>query len=238
MAAAIFAVSLSTSFLRYSGERSSRAATFATMSLNRSCTHGVSRVSARAALSLRTIGSGVPFGKNRPNQVLTSKSGRPCSAVLGRFGSSGERFGCRMAMPLTRIGFDQRLAGRTQRADVVIAAGDQVLHRRAAAAIRHMGHVADAERRIEQFAEQVAGRAGSRRAILHRLLVRPHIGGEFLQRIGGKVLAREQNGRLASHQPGRHEVDRKIIERGLVERLVDGVGGGSDRPSCSRRAPI
>ena len=26
---------------------------------------------------------------------------RPCSAVLGRFGISGERLGCRMAMPLT-----------------------------------------------------------------------------------------------------------------------------------------
>ena len=68
-------------FLRYSGERSFGVATFATISLNRSCTHGVSRVSASAALILRTIGSGVPFGKNRPNQVLTSKSGKP---LLGR----------------------------------------------------------------------------------------------------------------------------------------------------------
>ena len=169
----------------------------ATMSLNRSCTQGVSRVSASAALSLRTIGSGVPFGKNRPNQVLTSKSGRPCSAVLGRFGSSGERFGCRMAMPLTVLASISGLPVGAQRADVVIAAGDQVLHRRAAAAIRHMGHIADAERCVEQLAEQMAGRAGARRAELHRLLVGLHIGGEFLEGVGGKVLAREQDGRLA-----------------------------------------
>ena len=80
IAAPIFAISVSTSFFRYSGERSSRGATFATISLNRSCTHGASRVVASDALSFRTIGSGVPFGKNKPNQVLTSNSGSPCSA--------------------------------------------------------------------------------------------------------------------------------------------------------------
>ena len=52
----------------------------ATMSLKRSCTHGVSRVAPIAALSFRTIGSGVPFGKNRPNQVRDLKIGQ---ALLG-----------------------------------------------------------------------------------------------------------------------------------------------------------
>src|SRR5262245_66577038 len=52
--------------------------------------------------------------------------------------------------------------------------------------------------------------------------------GELLQRVGGKVLAREQDGGLVAHQPGRHQVGRKIVERRFVERLVDGVGGGAD----------
>src|SRR3954465_8572571 len=67
-----------------------------------------------------------------------------------------------------------------------------------------------------------------RRTKLHRRRVCPHIGREFLERAGRKVLAREQDRRLAAHQTRRHQVGSKIVEWGFVERLVDGGGGGAD----------
>ena len=49
-----------------------------------------------------------------------------------------------------------------------------------------------------------------------------------MERVGGKVLAGKQYGGLVAHQAGRHQVVGEIVERSLVERLIDGVGGGPD----------
>src|SRR5262249_55642575 len=86
----------------YSGERLSGGVTLEAISLSRSCTEGVSRVTPIAALSLRTIGSGVPLGKKKPNQVSAWKS-TPCSSALGKFGNSGERSRPRSAIAFPRL---------------------------------------------------------------------------------------------------------------------------------------
>ena len=100
IAARIFAISLSTSFFRYSGERSSRGATFATISLNRLHPWRVEGRRKRP-LSLRTIGSSIP-GKNRPKTRLTSNQ-QALFPSARQARNSGERLGCRMAGPLTEL---------------------------------------------------------------------------------------------------------------------------------------
>ena len=56
-----------------------------------------------AALSLRTIGSGVPFGRNSAYQLGMSKSVRPCSCADGRSGRLGDRFLLRIAIAFTDL---------------------------------------------------------------------------------------------------------------------------------------
>ena len=56
-----------------------------------------------AALSLRTIGSGVPFGRNRAYQLGMSKPVKPCSCADGRSGRAGERFLLRIAIAFTEL---------------------------------------------------------------------------------------------------------------------------------------
>ena len=62
---------------------------------------GSSRVSLLALLSLRTIGSGVPFGRKKAFQTLASTPGRPCSRVVATSGMIGTRFSAITAMALT-----------------------------------------------------------------------------------------------------------------------------------------
>src|SRR4051812_38338934 len=45
--------------------------------------------------------------------------------------------------PLDRIAVDQRLTGCAQGANVVVAASDQILHRRATAAVGDVGNILD-----------------------------------------------------------------------------------------------
>src|SRR2546423_13501303 len=49
------------------------------------------RASLIAALSLATMGSGVPAGATSPFQVTTRKSGNPLSTIVGTSASSGMR---------------------------------------------------------------------------------------------------------------------------------------------------
>ena len=91
---------------------------------------------------------------------------KPCSQVLGRFGSIGGA-----ALGHHRDGLDQaaldlrhRRAGEC--AEIVDAPADQVLHRRPAAAIRHMGDV-EGDRGVQQRAVDEAGRARAGGAELH-----------------------------------------------------------------------
>src|SRR5262245_45247092 len=103
---------------------------------------------------------------DRLGRILWEEQAEPGADVEIRqalFPSAGQVRNLRRALglqngdPFDRVGVDQGLARRAQGADVIVAAGDQVLHRRAAAAIRHMRYILDAERRVEQFAKQVAG---------------------------------------------------------------------------------
>src|SRR5262245_1403332 len=62
---------------------------------------------------------------------------------------------------LDQFAFDLLLGGRAQRAEVVDAAGDQILHRRASPAVWNVGDV-DPDRRVEQHAVEMAGGPSSR----------------------------------------------------------------------------
>jgi len=103
MGAAFRTISLSTNFCRYSGDRRAGAATVAPTSLRRSCTEGDSIAVTVASCSFWTMESGVRFGRKKPNQVKASKSVKPCSCALGRFGIIGERSRVMIAIALTRL---------------------------------------------------------------------------------------------------------------------------------------
>ncbi|MNI35627.1 hypothetical protein D3C73_896590 [compost metagenome] len=55
-----------------------------------------------AAISLSTTGAGVPRGAYRPDQAVTSKPGKPASAIVGRSGAAGLRSADVTAMPRKR----------------------------------------------------------------------------------------------------------------------------------------
>ena len=100
--AAFFSISLATNFCRYAGERRSGATVTAPTSLSRSCTEGVSIASTVASWSFWMIGSGVPLGKKKPNQVEASKLS-PCYCALASSGSIEERSRDRIAIALTNL---------------------------------------------------------------------------------------------------------------------------------------
>src|SRR5215831_11736259 len=66
------------------------------------CTEGVSIAVTVASWSFWMTGSGVPFGKKKPNHVLASKSS-PCSRALASSGSMVERSRERIAMALISL---------------------------------------------------------------------------------------------------------------------------------------
>jgi hypothetical protein len=63
---------------------------------------------------------------------------------------------------------------------------------------------------------------------LHRPLVLSGIGDERRQVFDRKVLARDQHRRLIGDQHHRRQIGGEIVERVLVERLVDGVGAAAE----------
>ena len=118
--------------------------------------------------------------------------------------------------------FDLRLRGRNRVADVLHAAGDQVLHRRAEAAIGHVGDV-HAEHGVEQDAAHMRGGAGARRGELDLVLVRLHVGDELLHRVGRQVLRHDDDARRLDREAKRREVLDRVVGRRLVERLAPAV---------------
>ncbi len=122
---------------------------------------------------------------------------------------------------------DHRLGRSAQGADVVGPASNEVLHRGAATAVRYVRDI-DAERGIEEIAKEMAGRAGSGRGILERRLVRLGVGREFPEVFHWQILAREQDRRLLGHESDGCQVIGKIVERALVQRLIDGIGGAAE----------
>src|SRR5262249_16754484 len=128
---------------------------------------------------------------------------------------------------LDELAIDLMFGGCTQRAEIVDTAGDQILHRRPASPIRDVGAVYP-DGRVEEDAVEVAGRAGASRSHLHLGLVRARIGDEFAQVGGGQILARDQERRLIGDQDHRRKIGGKIVERILVERLVDRIGAAAE----------
>src|SRR3954468_16105235 len=104
------------------------------MASKRLVVSGESIASLRAALSLRTMGSGVPLGRKTIFQLPASNAPRPCSCAVARSGNNGARTAQqrrRLDLLVTHL---RRCAG-DDLAVVVDATGDQVLHGGAAAAI-------------------------------------------------------------------------------------------------------
>src|SRR3954451_24511039 len=96
-----FLTSSATNLARYSGDRRSGPARSEPITFRRSCIVGVSIAATAAALSLRTIASGVPLGRNKAYQLGISKSVSPCSWADGKSGKAGDRFLLRMASAFT-----------------------------------------------------------------------------------------------------------------------------------------
>ena len=70
-------------------------------------------------------------------------------------------------------------------------------------------------------------RADSGGAVLHLALIGFGVGHEFRQRIGRKILARDQDPRRIREQRDVLEIGDGIVERLLVERLIDGKNGAA-----------
>jgi len=141
-----------------------------------------------AACSLSTMAAGVPFGRKMPFQAAASKSGSPCSLSEASPGMTAVRSGRAPRSPWPAA-LDLRLGDVGERALVVDAAGDQILHRRPAAAIGNMRDV-DADRGVEQRAGQMTAAAHPGRAVLHGRLMGLRISHELLEVAGRKrVLA-------------------------------------------------
>src|SRR5262245_51604072 len=98
-----FLISSATNLARYSGDRRSGPTRSEPISFKRSCIEGVFMAATAAALSFRTIGSGVPFGKNKAYQLGMSKSVSPCSCADARSGRLGDRFLLSIASVFTEL---------------------------------------------------------------------------------------------------------------------------------------
>ena len=98
-APAHLSTALATNLARYSGDVRSGATSVEPSSCMRSCSAFVFIASITAALSLLTIGAGVPFGMKKAFQVTASKLVSPCSWAVGRSGATGERSRANIAMP-------------------------------------------------------------------------------------------------------------------------------------------
>src|SRR5262245_52675752 len=96
-----FLISSTTNLARYSGDRRSDGTRSDPTALSRSCMAGVFMAILAAALSLRTIASGVPLGRKRPYQLGVSKSAKPCSCADGTSGILGERLLLKIASAFT-----------------------------------------------------------------------------------------------------------------------------------------
>ncbi len=114
---------------------------------------------------------------------------------------------------------DLRHRGGGQRAEIVDAAGDQVLHQRAGAAIGDMGQV-HLGRQLELRAGEMGAGADAGGAVLHLALVGVGVGDELLEVVDREVVARHQHQRLLDHQRDRRKIADRIVERFLIERLV------------------
>src|SRR5262250_820188 len=118
---------------------------------------GASSALATSSRSFASTGSGVFAGATRPYQEEASKPTRPCSATVGTSGSADGRFAPALAsartLPAATCGQDHRHEVE-EHLDV---AGDQIVHRRSRAPIRHV-HDIDVGHALEQFAGQMIGR--------------------------------------------------------------------------------
>src|SRR5262245_41915320 len=93
-----------------------------------------------SALSLLTIGAGVPAGASRPFQPTLMTPGT-VSSIVGVSGSSGSRvFSAAAMMRIVPACACGSATGKVLKAHFEVA-GEQVLHQRRAAAVGEMHHV-------------------------------------------------------------------------------------------------
>ena len=189
-----------------------------------------------------TIGAGVSFGMKNAAQFAASKSRRPCSCAVGTFGEArGARAGQhRDRLDLTAL--DQRDDAGGVDADVVDAAGDDVLHRRSPTAVGNVGDV-DADRGVEQRAAEMRRRAGAGRGQLHLVVVGAGVGDELGDCSPAGPSASPAQ-RQIGEQRDRREIGGDVIRRVLRQRLRHRMGAdiAEARTECRparpwRRAP-
>ena len=117
--------------------------------------HGIGQSAATvSACILPTISGGVLAGAKSAYQDDTSKPGTPASAIGGSSGAAGERLARRHRQAAQLATLDQR----QHRTDIVEhhvdPPGDEVVERRAGAAIGHVQHL-DPGHALEQLAGEV-----------------------------------------------------------------------------------
>ena len=196
------------------------------------------------------MASGVPFGNENEPQEPQSRPFSPCSSAVGEIFEAGRAVEPEGRQRLHLAALDLRQRGRNLLGHVVDAAGDQVLHRRAGAAIRDVRDLG-AHGDVEQHGADMRAGAGAGRAVLHLALVGLGEGDEFGERLRREIRARDQDARRVRMQHHVLEIGGAVVERALVERLVDGedraarqqqrvavgrrLGDALPRRSCRRR---
>ena len=75
---------------------------------------------------------------------------------------------------------------------------------------------------IEQNRADMGARAGTGGAVLHSRLIRFRVGHEFAERVDRKIRARDQYPRRIGEQRDMLEIGHRVVERLLVESLIDG----------------
>jgi len=118
-----------------------------------------------AALSLSTIGFGVPAGAIRPSQMVASNPGTPASAMVGTSGSTLDRVVAVVPSGAHLAGLNVRGHGGDGVEHHLDMAADDGIAAVACGLVRHMDDVG-AGHFLEQFGGHVIGRAGAGRGIV------------------------------------------------------------------------
>ena len=199
-----------------------------------------------------TTSLGVPAGATTICHDAASNPGMPTSAIGARSGRAPRvpwsrrraRAACRHVDQAQR----RRQVAEHQR-DV---AGGNVGERRQRASVGNVGHL-DAGHALEQFREQMMGRAGSGRREGEPALLALGEPDEVSHRMHRQRRVDHQDIGAQDHQRERHEVGGRIVGQLLVQadvdrhdrarRHQDGVAvgrraGGGDRPVRRRRRPV
>ena len=165
------------------------------------------------------MGSGVPFGRNRPVQKSAWKLARPCSWALAQRREQRRAIARQDRDALGLLAFKRANRSSRERAVIVDPAGEQILHRLGRTAIGDVRDV-DADGGVDAHAVEMRAGARAARTELHLGVVRLGVGHELLHVIGGEVVPRHQHQGLVADETDRNEVGLSVVERLLVQRLI------------------